>query len=151
MKQKSLLFFTTLILACITTHSQSYRNMSREDRLNKEYCSPLFDTQNGVYFDMLRDPQAVSAFSYQNILEWLEGRVAGLQVYRTGNNERIPYIRNSVAGIYVDEVWRDPGFLDNFPISDIGMIKVIKGPFLGGYNSPGGAIAIYTVIDTSLE
>jgi len=32
-----------------------------------------------------------------------------------------------------------------FPVSDIAMIKIIKGPFLGGWGAGGGAIAIYTI------
>jgi hypothetical protein len=94
---------------------------------------------------MLNDRSTTSATSYQNILDWLEGRVAGLQVYKTRSNVSIPFIRNSVAGIYVDEMYVDPSFLVSFPVTDIAMIKIIKGPFVGGYNSPGGVIAIYTV------
>jgi outer membrane cobalamin receptor len=45
----------------------------------------------------------------------------------------------------IDEVWYDPGFLNSLPVSDIAMIKIIKGPFAGGFNSPGGVIAIYTI------
>jgi outer membrane receptor protein involved in Fe transport len=68
-----------------------------------------------------------------------------MQVYTTRNNGRIPFIRNSRAGIYVDEILMDADFLNSLPVTDIAMIKIIKGPFAGGFNSPGGVIAIYTV------
>jgi outer membrane receptor protein involved in Fe transport len=87
----------------------------------------------------------MSTRGYLNILDWLQGRVAGLQVYTARNNDRIPYIRNSRAGIYVDEIYRDADFLNSLPVTDIAMIKIIKGPFAGGFNSPGGVIAIYTI------
>jgi hypothetical protein len=116
-----------------------------EEKLNEQYCSGLFNTIEGTYFDMLNDNTALGAKSYLNILDWLQGRVAGLQVYTLKNNDRLPLIRNSIAGIYVDEVYRDPDYLNLLPVSDIAMIKIIKGPFLGGFDSPGGAIAIYTV------
>lgn len=127
------------------------RMISREERLNETYCSGLFNTADGVYFDMLNDPSATGAVGYRNILDWLEGRVAGLQVYVTRTNVRIPFLRNNLAGVYVDEIWHDPDYLNLLSISDIAMIKVIKGPFLGGFNSPGGAIAIYTVGDEEEE
>jgi hypothetical protein len=113
--------------------------------LNDQYCSGLFKTNEGTYFDMLNDNAALSARGYLNILDWLQGRVAGLQVYTARNNDRIPYIRNSRAGIYVDEIYRDADFLNSLPVTDIAMIKIIKGPFAGGFNSPGGVIAIYTI------
>ena len=87
----------------------------------------------------------MSAQGYRNILEWLEGRVAGLQVYRARNNDRIPFIRNSRAGIFVDEMQVSADFLNLLSTSDIAMIKIIKGPFAGASNSPGGVIAIYTI------
>lgn len=148
---KKFIFYLVLSTIGLSAFSQRPRYASREERLDAEYSTTLFNTNNAVYFDMLNDPQAIGASSYLNILDWLQGRVAGLQIYTTGTRERIPYIRNSVAGIYVDEVWRDPSFLDQLSIFDIGLVKVIKGPNVTAMNSPGGVIAIYTVVDTSVE
>lgn len=118
---------------------------SKEDKLNEEYCTGLFKTDHGTYFDMLNDDVALSARSYINVLDWLQGRVAGLQIYTGRNNTMIPFIRGSRAGIYVDEMWRDADFLNVLPVTDIAMIKIIKGPFAGGFDSPGGVVAIYTI------
>jgi len=147
---KRLIFSFIFSAFAFTIFAQNPRFASREERLDAAYSTTLFNTNNAVYFDMLNDPQAIGAKSYLNILDWLQGRVAGLQVYTVNNNERIAYIRNSVAGVYVDEVWRDPSFLDALPIFDIGLIKIIKGPAVAAINSPGGVIAIYTVVDSSL-
>jgi len=141
------LYLALLVLAISFSANSQFmlgRLPTREQRLNAEYCSGAFDTQEGIYFDLINDTQAIGATSYQNVLDWLEGRVAGLQVYKTRSDVRIPFIRNSLAGIYVDEIWREPDFLNSLPVAEIAMIKVIKGPFHGGFNSPGGAIAIYT-------
>ena len=86
-----------------------------------------------------------SVKGYNNILDWLQGRVAGLQVYTTRSDDRIPFIRNSRAGVYVDEVQVNYSFLNSLSVNDIAMIKVIKGPFAAAFNSPGGVIAIYTI------
>jgi outer membrane receptor protein involved in Fe transport len=117
--------------------------LTREEQLNAEYCTGLFSTVDGTYFDLENDDNALGASSYLNVLNWLQGRVAGLQVYNFRGTP-IPFIRNNLAAIYLDEMRVDASFLNALPISDIAMIKVIKTPFLGLWGATGGAIAIYT-------
>jgi hypothetical protein len=144
---KKLILPCILLLITIGAFSQKHLSQvkTKEQQLNEQYCSGLFNTPDGIYFDLLNDNAAVSAKAYLNILDWLEGRVAGLQVYVARNTDRVPYIRNSRAGVYVDEVPVSPGFLNSLSVNDIAMIKIIKGPFAGAINSPGGVIAIYTI------
>jgi hypothetical protein len=144
---KKLLLSAMVLLISIASFSQTRiaRVKTREELLNEQYCSGLFKTYDGTYFDLVNDNTTISAKGYHNILDWLEGRVAGLQVYAARNNERIPLIRNSRAGIFVDEIAVSPEFLNSLSVNDIAMIKIIKGPFAGAINSPGGVIAIYTV------
>jgi len=118
---------------------------TKEELLNEEYCSGLFTTHQADYFDLLDEKLNASAMGYFNILDWLPGRVAGLQVYTTRNNVRIPFIRNQRAGVYVNEVRVDYDYLSLLPVTDIAMIKIIKGPFVGGWGGAGGTIAIYTI------
>jgi hypothetical protein len=118
---------------------------TKEELLNEEYCTGLFNTQQADYFDFLDDNVNTSAMGYLNVLDWLQGRVAGLQVYTTRNNLRIPFIRNQRAGVYVNEVRVDYDYLSMLPVTDIAMIKVIKGPFVGGWGGAGGTIAVYTI------
>jgi hypothetical protein len=126
----------------------SYRGSqvkTKEELLNDEYCSPLFNTPNADYFDLLDDRVNSSSLAYLNVLDWLQGRVAGLQIYRAHNNLRIPFIRNQRAAIFVNEIRMDYDYLNMLPVTDIAMIKIIKGPFIGAWGSAGGAIAIYTI------
>jgi hypothetical protein len=127
------------------TQTRISQPKTKAQQLNETYCSGLFSTEDGVYFDLQNDQSAQSARSYLNVLDWLQGRVAGLTIYLSRFNELIPFIRNSRAGIFVDEVQVNPGYLNALPVADIAMIKIIKGPFAGGFNSPGGAVAIYTI------
>ena len=138
------LVFTALLAFCgfATTAQQSISYKSPEQKLNDEFCSGSFKSTDGTIIDLRDNP---SAGSYLNILDWLQGRVAGLQVYTARNGTKIPFIRNQQTSIYVDEMPVSPGALDLFPSQDIAMIKVIKTPFLGGFDGAGGAIAIYTV------
>ncbi len=142
MKQKLL---TILILGLSIAASAQVRHQlpDREQELNKKYTSGLFSAPDADYFDLENDATTGSAISYINVLDWLQGRVAGLQVY-TVRNLKIPVIRNSVAAVFVDEMRVDPGFLNLLPVADIAMIKVMKTPTALFWNAPGGAIAIYT-------
>jgi hypothetical protein len=143
---KKLIISAMILLVTLNAFSQKrIAPKTREEKLNEEYCNGMFKSSEGQYFDLLNDNSATSVHGYYNILDWLQGRVASLQVFTLRDNSRLAVMRNSIAGIYVDEIQRTPDFLNSLPVSDIAMIKIIKGPFLGGFNSPGGAIAIYTI------
>ncbi|ANE51573.1 hypothetical protein [Flavisolibacter tropicus] len=105
--------------------------------------SPLFRSIEGTYFDLEHDNSMLSANSYFNILDWLQGRVAGLQVY-TIRGIRVPYIRNYPATIYVDEIRSDASILNMLPVADMALVKIIKSPQAGIGTGPGGAIVVYT-------
>lgn len=140
---KKVFLITGLLIAVLIGMAQTQVSQkSRSEYLNDEYTSGLFKTATGTIFDIENE----SVQAYFNILDWLDGRVAGLQVFVSRGGARIPVIRGSLATIFVDEMRMDPSFLNSLSTADIAMIKVIKGPFAGGVgNSGGGAIAIYTL------
>jgi hypothetical protein len=145
MKKIVLLAFASVL--SFTLFSQRYpgnTNASPKEKLNNEYCTGLFKTHDGTIIDLINENE--TAKSYSNILEWLQGRVAGLQIYYTRYATPVPFIRNTKAGIFVDEMPVDAGYLNDLPVADIAMIKIIKQPFAGAAgNGGGGVIAIYTV------
>jgi hypothetical protein len=124
------------------------------EQLNEKLSSGMFRTSNAVIFDFVNEEQ--NAIGYFNILQWLAGRVAGLDVEMNGTTP-MAYIRGAAATLYVDEMPADSEIVGTLNISDIAMVKVIKGPSamvldrsassLGGATSSGaigGVIAIYT-------
>jgi TonB-dependent Receptor Plug Domain len=135
-------------LLTLSLSAQSYKGAVKqqtpEEKLNELYCSGMFKSTDGTILDITSNAN-VSARTYSNILDWLPGRVAGLQVYTTRMGVSIPLIRGSVPGIYVDEIPVAASYLNMLNAADIAMIKVIKTPFYGGFNGGGGAIAIYTL------
>lgn len=145
MKKLALLIFTSLFSLVIFAQRYPGKTyISPQEKLNNEYCSGLFKTHDGIIFDLQNEDE--SARAYLNILEWLQGRVAGLQIYYTRSGIPVPFIRNTRASIFIDEIPADADFLNNVPVADIAMIKVIKGPFVGAVgNGGGGVIAIYTM------
>lgn len=143
---KKIITAVAAVLLVLTVSAQ-YRNIDRqpktiEQKLNDTYATGLFKTTDGTILDVASN---TSAGSYFNILDWLQGRVAGLQVYRSRSGVPIPYIRGGVPGIYVDEMLVSASYLNVLNVNDIAMIKVIKTPFYGGFNGANGAIAIYTL------
>jgi hypothetical protein len=60
------------------------------------------------------------------------------------DGEYVPYIRGSQASLYIDEMPADANLIGSVNISDIAMIKIIKGPFALMTGGGGGTIAIYT-------
>lgn len=144
--KKITLIISSLTL-CLLVFAQQYNGkavMSPKEKLNDEYCSGLFKSYDGAIIDLSNDNG--SASGYLNILNYLNGRVAGLQIYYTRDRTAVPFFRNQKASIFVDETPVDPGFLKDLQVTDIAMVKIIKGPFAGAMgNGGGGVIAIYTL------
>jgi hypothetical protein len=141
---KKIIFSILLITISAAVFAQQKRIVppTPYEQMNKHYGISLFKGVHGVYFDLENDPNALTAISYINILNWLEGRVAGLQVYEF-RGVPVAFIRNNPAAIFVDEVRMDASVLNFLPVADIALIKVMNMP-LGIVNAPGGVIAIYT-------
>src|SRR5260370_26215500 len=76
--------------------------ISPQEKLNNEYCNGLFKTSDGTIIDLVNDNE--TAKSYLNVLEWLQGRVAGLHIYHTRSGTPVPFIRNTMASLVVDEI-----------------------------------------------
>jgi hypothetical protein len=144
---KKIVLVVCASIISLITFAQRYAgktSQSAQEKINNEYCSDLFRTHDGIIFDLQNDNE--SAKTYTNVLEWLQGRVAGLQIYYTRSGTPVPFIRNTRASVFVDEIQVDPGFLNDISTADIAMIKIMKGPFVGAVgNGGGGTIAVYTV------
>jgi hypothetical protein len=141
-KSLSILLLLTLAMSGFTQR-RNPPPPTRAEELNSRYCSGLFCAIDGTYFDMENDPAAIGAPAYFNILDWLQGRVAGLQVLQF-RNVRIPYLRNQPAAIFLDEMRISPDFLNALSVNDIAFIKVMRSPVANFWGAPGGVIAIYT-------
>jgi hypothetical protein len=137
------LFLTILIAGFgLTLSAQTtLRQKTQEEKLNDAFCTGLFKTTEGTVLDVYGSN---TAHAYFNILDWLDGRVAGLQVVKGKNGVRVPLIRGQQPAIFLDEVQTNLSAISSIATSDIAIIKIIKTPFVGGFNAGGGAIAIYT-------
>lgn len=142
---KKILFIIATGIISLAAFPQSYKGTqqvkSLDEKLNEQYCTGMFQSSYGTIVDIA---SAGSVNAYTNILDWLQGQVAGLQIFTLRSGVRIPVIRGAVPGIYIDEIPIAASYLQFLTVNDIAIIKVIKGPFYGSFNGGGGAIAIYT-------
>ncbi|PXW16256.1 TonB-dependent receptor-like protein [Chryseobacterium sp. CBTAP 102] len=106
--------------------------------LEKQLSSGMFSSLNSTVFDFVNEDQHISGSS--NILDWLQGRAAGLTFQKNNSGASVPYIRGQQAKLFLDEIPTDPTMISSLPVNNIAMVKIIKGSGL-----IGDAVAIYTM------
>jgi hypothetical protein len=111
-----------------------------EEKLEEKYVTGMFKG-DGYQFDVLNDPIAQGSFS---VLNFLQGRVAGLQINGTGNQATASW-RGSSTSFFIDEIQADVEQVQTLSMADIAYVKVLRPPFFGAAGGgAGGAVAIYT-------
>lgn len=116
---------------------------SAAEKLDEELTSGLFAGGMARVFAIEDDPSAIASFS---VLEYLRGRVPGLQinVSSLGNSGSVSR-RGSATSLFLDEMQTQVEMIQNISMSNVAMIKVFDPPFFGAFGGgAGGAIAVYT-------
>jgi hypothetical protein len=127
------------VLETVTVTAQT---KSVEEKVDKQYASGLFSGGNSRVFATEDDPFAKSAVS---ILDYLRGKVAGLQITTNGPTGGSITRRGSNTDVFLNEMNADISTLQSTPMSDVAMIKVFDPPFFGATGGgAGGAVAVYT-------
>ncbi len=117
------------------------KQKSKKDLMDEEYTSGLFRGGDGYTFITDDDPFARSAMS---VLQYLQGKVPGLQITGSGTQMSMSW-RGGSPSLYLNEMIGDLNLVQNTPMTDVAMIKVFRPPFMGGFGGgAGGAIAVYT-------
>lgn len=109
-----------------------------KEELNKQLSSGMFSSVNSTIFDFVNEDQHIAGST--NILDWLQGRAAGLTFQRNNSGINVPYIRGQQAKLYLDETPTDASMITSLPVNNIAMVKIIKGSGL-----IGNAVLIYTM------
>lgn len=118
------------------------RQKSSAQKLDEEYTSGLFTGGDGYTFAVEEDPFAASSMS---VLDYLQGKVAGLQISNTGPGGGNLSWRGGTPALFLNEMITDVGLIQSTPMSNVALIKVFRPPFIGATGGgAGGAIAIYT-------
>lgn len=111
------------------------------NEIDKRYTSGLFSGGDAKQFDLLNDPFSVSSL---DVFQYLQGKVAGLQINTTSNPPTLSW-RGGSPDLFVNEMPTTADMVQTIPVSDIAYVKVFQPPFMGAVGGgAGGAIAIYT-------
>ncbi|MEO6914559.1 MAG: hypothetical protein ABI151_02030 [Chitinophagaceae bacterium] len=118
------------------------RTKTAAQKLEDQYTSGLFKGGDGYSFDIAGDPSAMGS---QSLFNYLQGRVAGLQISNaTSGNPTLSW-RGGSPDIYLDEIKTDASQVSSLSMADIAFVKVFRPPFFGSAGGgSGGAIAVYT-------
>jgi len=117
------------------------RVKSNEQKMDEKYASGMFSGGDSRNFDVANDPFAAGS---QSIFQYLQGKVAGLQI-NTGANPPSMTWRGGSPVIYLDEIQTDPSFIQSLNMNDVAYVKVFSPGSVGVISSRGGgAIAVYT-------
>lgn len=130
-------FYKGKVLETVTIKA---RTKTPAEILDEKYTSGLFSGGDAYQFDLLTDPFAISSI---NIFNYLQGKVAGLQVNTSANPPTLTW-RGGTPQIFLDEAPVDASMVNSLAVSDIAYVKVMRPPFMGSSNGGSGAIAIYT-------
>ena len=101
----------------------------------------LYGATGGTVIDFANEPAAKSGM---NVLQVLQGRVAGLTISGSPPNQTVQIRGGGTPLIIVDGQRLDLDYLNTLSGTDIESVEVFKGAEAAIFNSPGGAIAIYT-------
>lgn len=117
------------------------KTKSRAEQFDDEYSTGLLKTMNDRIFNIFDD---ASAISYTSVLNYLQGRVAGLQINQNFGGGRAIW-RGSPVSFFLDEIRTDAQQVNSVSMADVAIIKVYAPPFFGAAGGgSGGAIAVYT-------
>jgi hypothetical protein len=113
---------------------------SRAEQFDEAYASGLFRSGNERVISIMDDPAAIGS---SNIMLYLQGRVAGLQIAQGSFGGAVASWRGSPVAFFMDEIRVPSQQLASIPMADIAIVKAYPPPFFG---APGGvgAVAIYT-------
>jgi hypothetical protein len=120
------------------------RQKSDAEKLDEKYTSGMFSGGDAYTFDLVNDPYAVSMM---DIFQYLQGKVAGLQITTANGPGGSPSLqwRGSTPSLYLNEMQVDASQLQSTPVSDVAMVKVFRpGSGVGFGGGAGGVISVYT-------
>ena len=127
--------FTTLPAVVVRTTVKN-----RAEQFNEEYVSSLFKSGNERLLNIMDDP---SAIGFSNIFNYLQGRIAGLQISPSGMGGGSARWRGGPVQFFLDEIRVPAQQIASIPMTDIAIVKAFPAPFVGAPGSNAG-VAIYT-------
>lgn len=110
-----------------------------KEKMEEKYVSGLF-AGDGYSFDLVNDPLSMS---YTDLFQYLQGKVAGLQISTNFNGVSLSW-RGGTPALYLNEMKVDADLIRSTSVSDVAYIKVFRPGESIVTGSGGGVISIYT-------
>lgn len=137
--ERELKFYKAKVLANVTIKGKP---KSPVEEMDKRYTSGLFTGGDAREFDLLNDHFAATSL---NIFQYLQGKVAGLQISVSPMGDASLSYRGGTPQMFLDESPVDATVISSLPVNDVAYVKVFPPPFIGASGGgSGGGIAIYT-------
>ncbi len=118
------------------------KKKTKAEKFNETYSSGLFQSMDEKVFDFMSETS--DALGYNSVLDYLQGRVAGLQISNQEDGTRGATWRGSTVAFFIDEMQVEADQMNTLSTADIAIVKVYPPPFYGSAGGSGGGIAVYT-------
>lgn len=118
-------------------------------QVDERYTTGLFSGDAVKSIDLVNNDEANV---YQNIFDYLQARVNGLQISADGFDYSVYYRQGASMSsmgaipmaLFLDEVETDASVIASIPASQVALVKVYN-TFAGAWgNAPGGVLSVYT-------
>ena len=117
------------------------KQKTKAQEMDEKYASGLFSGGDGYTFLTEDD---ISAQGSLTILQYLQGRVAGLQITGSGSQMTMSW-RGGTPALFLNEMQSTVDVIQSLNMTNVAMVKVFRPPFVGAPGGgSGGAIAVYT-------
>ena len=118
-------------------------------QVDERYTAGMFSGDAEKAIDLVSSDEASA---YQNIFDYLQSRVNGLQISADGFDYSVYYRQTATASslgqipmaLYLDEVETDAAVIASIPASQVALVKVYNTFAGASGNAPGGVLAVYT-------
>ncbi|MGQ0738689.1 MAG: hypothetical protein ACT4OJ_06480 [Bacteroidota bacterium] len=119
------------------------------EQVEERYTSGLFSGDANRTIDLINSDEATP---YNNIFDYLQFRVNGLQVVSDGAEYALYYrqgasmssMGNIAMTIFLDEIETDASVLATIPANQVALVKVHQSFAGAAGNAPGGVLSVYT-------
>lgn len=125
------------------------KGKSPQTIVEEKYTSGMFSGEANKSIDLVNSDEALA---YQNIFDYLQFRVNGLQIVGDGADYSVVYRQMANASsmgnipmtLFLDEVETDASVIATIPAHQVALVRIYS-TFMGATgNAPGGVLAVYT-------
>ena len=119
------------------------------EEVDEKYTTGFFSGDANRVIDLIHNDEAMP---YNNIFDYLQSRVVGLQIFKDGLDYSVFYRQVPTASsmgnipmtLYLDEVETDVSYIASIPANQVALVKVYSTFAGASGNGPGGVLAVYT-------